>query len=68
MDTTDLRKKNDKDLAAALAEAYDALRAFRFGASGAKAKDVKHGKNLRKDIARIKTILRERALGAGETS
>ncbi len=56
----DIRAKNDKDLQHALKEKYDALRDFRFGGAGAKARNVKQGRVIRKDIARMKTVLRER--------
>ncbi len=48
-------KKNDKDLDKLLVERKEELRGFRFGIAGSKVRDVKTGKNLRKDIARILT-------------
>lgn len=47
----------DTELVKALAEKREALRAFRFAASGAKNKNVKEGALLKKDIARILTAL-----------
>jgi ribosomal protein L29 len=38
----------------------EALRAFRFGAAGSRSKNVKEGKNLRKEIARLLTELNSR--------
>ena len=51
----DYSKKNDKDLDKFLVERREDLRGFRFGIAGSKIRDVKTGKNLRKDIARILT-------------
>ena len=51
----DFSKKNDKDLDKLLVDAREDLRGFRFGIAGSKTRDVKTGKNLRKDIARILT-------------
>ena len=48
-------KKNDKDLDKLLVERREELRGFRFGIAGSKIRDVKTGKNLRKEIARILT-------------
>jgi len=47
--------KTKKELTAMLAEKRKALRDFRFGAAGSKARDVKEGRNIRKEIARILT-------------
>lgn len=55
-----ITEKKDTDLRKELSEKRKALRTFRFSASGAQVKDVKEGKNLRKEIARILTELRRR--------
>lgn len=57
MKTKDLQKKTDKELLKELAEKQESLRKFRFGLSGSPTRNVKEGSALRKDIARIKTIL-----------
>ena len=49
------KEKNDKDLEKELVEKKTSLRDFRFGVAGSKVRDVKTGKNLRRDIARILT-------------
>ncbi len=41
-----------------LTEKREALRAFRFGGAGSRVKNVKEGRALRKDIARILTEVR----------
>lgn len=60
MKKTDLQKKSDKDLAKDLREKQEALRAFRFALSGSKTRNVREGKALRVDIARIKTAMTAR--------
>ncbi len=57
MKTKDIANKTPADLAKLVSEKREALRLFRFGAAGAKAKDVKEGRNLRKDIARLLTAM-----------
>ena len=56
-----LADKNEKDLMKAIAEKEEARRLFRFGLSGSKTRNVREGRTLRKDIARIKTELSRRA-------
>ncbi|AKM84063.1 TPA: 50S ribosomal protein L29 [Candidatus Campbellbacteria bacterium] len=55
-------KQNIDDLQKMLAEKKSALRAFRFGISGSKSKNVKEGSNLKKDIAKVLTELRKREI------
>ena len=43
-----------------LADKREALRAFRFGAAGSRSRNVREGRELRKEIARILTVLHER--------
>ncbi len=57
MKTKDISTKTPADLTRLVAEKREALRVFRFGSAGAKTKNVKEGKTLRKDIARILTVL-----------
>ena len=49
--------KTEKELKGMLATKRTALRNFRFGIAGSNAKNVKEGLILRKDIARIMTLL-----------
>ena len=51
----DLKGKSGIDLKKLLVEKKEALRAFRFAIAGTKTRNVKEGKNLRKEIARILT-------------
>ncbi|MEK7642109.1 MAG: 50S ribosomal protein L29 [Patescibacteria group bacterium] len=57
MKTKDITSKTVADLAKLAIEKREALRLFRFGGAGAKAKNVKEGRNIRKDIARILTAM-----------
>lgn len=54
----ELTKKNKVDLVKSLDEKRILIRDIRFGTAGSKSKNVKEQKNLKKDIARIKTELR----------
>ena len=53
----DFKNKTEKELKALLAEKRVALRNFRFSVAGSKVKNVKEGYVLRKDIARILTLV-----------
>ena len=57
MKKTTYKDQSRSDLSKALYEKREALRALRFGVAGSKAKNVKEGSNLRKEIARIMTEL-----------
>ncbi len=57
MKMKELKTKSVSDLNKMLTEKREALRVFRFGAAGAKTKNVKEGSSIRKDIARIMTAL-----------
>ncbi|MEI6843627.1 MAG: 50S ribosomal protein L29 [bacterium] len=49
--------KTEKELKSLLAEKQVALRNFRFAVAGSKTRNVKEGAVLKRDIARIMTIL-----------
>jgi ribosomal protein L29 len=57
MKNKDIAKKNTKELGALLTEKKTALRDFRFSVSGSNARNVKEGRMIRKDIARVLTAL-----------
>ncbi len=57
MKSKEITNKTQADLAKMLSEKREALRVFRFGAAGAKTKNVKEGRAIRKDIARILTAV-----------
>ncbi len=58
MKMKDLSKKNRKDLENLLSEKRESLKVFRFGIAGSNVRNVKEGRELRKDIARINTLLK----------
>lgn len=60
MHMTDFSKRTPEELRAFVAEKREALRVFRFGASGSRARNVREGREMRKDIARALTELRKR--------
>jgi ribosomal protein L29 len=53
----DYLNKTAADLMSLLGEKRTALRSFRFGSTGGKAKNVKEGKSHRREISRIMTTL-----------
>lgn len=59
MKAKDIRKKNSADMQKQLVELETELRDFRFGMSGGRTKNVKRARTIRKDIARIKTVMSE---------
>ncbi len=61
MKPNDIRKKGTAELSKMVAEMETELREFRFGMSGAHTKNVRRARAIRKDIARIKTILTQKS-------
>jgi len=53
----DFKNKTAQELKEMLKAKQEALRVFRFAMSGSKTKNLKEGNNLKKDIARINTLL-----------
>jgi ribosomal protein L29 len=64
MKMKDITTKTAPDLQKMLAEKRESLRVFRFGAAGAKSKNVREGRAIRKDIARMLTALGAQAKAA----
>ncbi|PIR45539.1 MAG: 50S ribosomal protein L29 [Candidatus Vogelbacteria bacterium CG10_big_fil_rev_8_21_14_0_10_50_13] len=62
-----IRDKSNQDLRKLIGEKVAELASFRFGAAGAKVTNVKLGRNVRREIAQIKTVLRERELAPAPT-
>jgi ribosomal protein L29 len=56
----DLKGKTENELKQMLKDKREALRVFRFAMSGSKTKNLKEGFNLKKDIARIMTVLNKK--------
>ena len=59
MKIKEIRKKSEDERAKLLAEKKKRLNDVRFSSVSGKAKNTKEAANLKKDIARIKTILKE---------
>ncbi len=57
MKAKDIRKKSGADLKKEMGELVTELRELRFGMSGGRTKNVKRARAIRKDIARIKTVM-----------
>ena len=60
MKMNEITKRSDKELEKLLFDKRAAVRQFRFDITGSKAKNLKEGTNLRKDVARIMTELSTR--------
>ena len=57
---TDIKKQSVADLQKEIADKRESLRAFRFGEAGSRTRNVREGRNLRKDIARLLTEINAR--------
>lgn len=57
MKMKEIKSKTPAELHKLIADKREALRSFRFGGAGAKTKNVKEGRAIRKDIARLMTAL-----------
>ena len=60
--TNTLKTQEVNELQKTLADKREALRTFRFAAAGSRSRNVREGRELRKEIATILTELRERQL------
>ncbi len=55
-----IKDQSTESLQTEVSEKREALRVFRFGGAGSRSRNVREGRNLRKDIARILTELNAR--------
>ncbi len=53
----DITKKTKAELVKEITAKEEALRAFRFGISGSKVRNVREGRAHRREVARLKTAL-----------
>jgi ribosomal protein L29 len=60
MKNSEIKNKSAEELNKMLAEKREAIRKFRFGVAGSRVKDVKEGRNARRDIGRILTELNKK--------
>jgi len=58
----DFSKQDIDELHKHIADKREALRVFRFGGAGSRTRNTREGRNLRKEIARILTEIRARAM------
>ncbi len=63
MKAQEIRDKSNEELQQMLQERQESLMRFRFNLVTGREENVRAARNARTDIARIKTILRERELG-----
>ncbi len=56
----DFKTKTTEELRRLVADNKGKLKAFRFATAGSKTRNVKEGKNLRKEIARALTELKQK--------
>ncbi len=61
---SDLNKQSAEELRKVIADKREALRTFRFEGAGSRTRNVREGRNLRKEIARMLTELRSREISA----
>jgi ribosomal protein L29 len=57
-------KYSVQDLHKEIAEKREALRAFRFGSAGSRSRNVREGRTIRKDIARLMTEMNARKVAS----
>ena len=59
MKIDDLKKKTKAEMDKMLEEKKITLNAFKFGIAGSKIKNVREGRNIRREIAQIITVLKD---------
>lgn len=65
----DFKTTGTEELMKMIAEKREMLRAFRFGGAGSRTRNVREGRGIRKDIARLLTEVNSRTLaGAKKTA
>ena len=57
---SEYKNKTEKELRSLVTEKRELLRTFRFGIAGSKTRNVKEGKNTKREIARILTEVSSR--------
>ncbi|MFA6536620.1 MAG: 50S ribosomal protein L29 [Candidatus Paceibacterota bacterium] len=58
--SNEFKNKTDAELVAMLLEKREAVRAFRFGIAGSKNRNMREGRNLKREIAKIMTEQNQR--------
>lgn len=62
---SEYKNKTEEEIVKLLNEKREALRNFRFAISGSKTRNVKEGKNIRNEVARLLTELNSRKIFSG---
>ena len=62
MDVQDIRKMNREDLSKEMEDSHKELMALRFGAAARQLNDSSQISKVRKKIARLNTVIREREI------
>lgn len=57
---SEYKNKTEKEIAKLINDKREALRTYRFAISGSKTRNVREGRNTRKEIARLMTELADR--------
>lgn len=65
---TNLKKYTVDDLHKEIREKREELRTFRFGSAGSRSRNVREGRTLRKDIARLMTEVSARKVASVKKS
>ena len=63
---SDFSKQDAPELQKLVADKREALRVFRFEGAGSRTRNVREGRNLRREIAQILTELRKREIVKGK--
>ncbi len=61
MKMSEIREKSEKELRTALFESRESLRGVRFGIAERETKNISEHRKIRREIARILTVLHERS-------
>ena len=64
--TTTFKTNSVEELHKKVAELREQLRTFRFGGAGSRSRNVREGRVLRRDVAKVLTELRVRDLSAAK--
>jgi len=59
MDIKDLKKMTKAEMEKMLEEKKVALNTFKFGIAGSKIKNVREGRNIKREIAQATTVLKD---------
>ena len=62
----DIKNRSIEDLQKEVADKRESLRVFRFGGAGSRSRNVKEGRTIKKEIARLMTELTARKLATSK--